>query len=214
MSDVIWAAIIAVAGAGITGTIAATVSIKLSASQRDIELAKVTGERDRLRDQFLEEERRGRQGMYQGLLGILDKLDMYGTGWPPRDDETFEKVLEEFNGFMGAIYLTGHDGVADKLDPLTTSFGALGADMVRLPGEGSRWERFQSVYPKHRKALIASTHQLILAMRADVNLVGGGQQGGNITPGHPASLPARIPHNHRESQGRVRPSEAPVCPGT
>jgi hypothetical protein len=36
---------------------------------------------------------------------------------------------------------------------------------------GTVWERFAQGYPEHRRALLAATAHLELAMRSDVNLV-------------------------------------------
>src|SRR4051812_32650509 len=113
MSDVIWAAIIAVGGSGTTGMIAyrATLAqtgatIATARSQAEVELAKVRAELDRLREQHREDERRNRQGTYHRLLAVLDRFDTMGTGFHP-SDEQFEQVLAEFNHLTGAVRLFG-----------------------------------------------------------------------------------------------------------
>jgi hypothetical protein len=94
-----------------------------------VKLRRITAERDRLRDQFHEEERRGRQDTYFRLLAVLSKWDMYGTGWPPRENETFKATLEEFNTLHGAMLL-GEDDVTGAMGPIIDQLGELGATMA------------------------------------------------------------------------------------
>jgi hypothetical protein len=170
MDNVIWAALIAVAGSGLTSTVAVWASTRVARGQHGVELARITGERDRLQDAHDEVERRNRQDMYLRLQAVLNRWDMYATGWPPRDDETYTASLDEYNTLHAAILTLGSQAVADALGPVTDRLTLLGADMAAQHA-GQHWERFANAYPPHRNALIEATANLVLAMRADVALV-------------------------------------------
>jgi hypothetical protein len=184
MSDVIWAALIAVAGSGITGGIAyraavrqAAVAIATAKQNADtaiatakesarVELAKVEAENARLRAQHREAERQHRQGTYHRFLAVLDRFDMIATGFPA-PDESFEAALVEFNALYGGIHLFGAEPVREATGPLVELLGLVGAES----GEGSFSERFTRGYLRHREAVIAATFHVTEAMRADVAIV-------------------------------------------
>jgi hypothetical protein len=90
VGDVIWAAMIAVAGSSITGTIAylgARLQAKTTAvdvaAQTTVELAKLRAENDRLWAQHREDERRNRQGTHHRLLAVLDRFETLDGLRPP-----------------------------------------------------------------------------------------------------------------------------------
>jgi hypothetical protein len=178
MSDVIWAAIIAVVGGAISGSIAGWVGFKVAqvqtaltkqtiSSHERVELAKVKAENERLRDQHHEVERQHRQGTYHRFLAVIDAIDRIGTGMPVPTDDEFTATLQEFNYLHGGIHLFGDDRVRDALGPLI--------DLLEKAGEGnvqyaSSVERFRRGYIPHRHAVISAQYAIIEAMRADVTI--------------------------------------------
>src|SRR3954467_7312192 len=81
MSDVIWAAIIAVAGSGITGTIAFKGAIASAKESTKRELA-------RLRDEHREADRRVRRDAYVAVLNSGEELDLVTSRFTPEPTST------------------------------------------------------------------------------------------------------------------------------
>jgi hypothetical protein len=127
MSDVIWAA--AIAGAvGIAGNAAQYLGAR---QQADVELAKVQAENERLRQQVRESERSNRQDTYNRLLAVLDRLDMFATGYHPEDQATYTSAVEELNNLIGGVHLFGAEEVRDALWPLAEELERLGEGIDR-----------------------------------------------------------------------------------
>lgn len=169
MSDIIWAAIVAVVGSGLSGGIAAYTSSRVAKGQQGVELARLAMAQANGRQPVLDAERSNRQGTYHRLLAVYDRFDMYATGWPPAD-MTFQAALEELNFLVGGVLLFGAESVVAALGPVTTVFEEIGADMSRRPG--SDWAGFLLAYADRREEVIAAQTTLIAAMRDDVRIEG------------------------------------------
>jgi hypothetical protein len=186
MSDVIWAAIIAVAGSGITGGITARATywvarrtsdtaIATADKQGEVELAKVQGELDRLREEQRQAERSNRQGTYHLLLQAMNRLDMYGTGYPLARGRDFEAdtdaAVEQLNGLISGVQLFGPPDVQERLKPLTRELELFGGRLAdRRAGRPSEpYEAsFAAAWRARREQTMAAERELIEAMNADV----------------------------------------------
>jgi hypothetical protein len=175
MDNVIWAALIAIGGSGVTGGIAAYASTTVARGQQNVELGKLGAERDRLAFQHAEQERSNRQGTYHRLLAVLDRFDIYATGWPPPEGLPYEALLEEFNLLLSGIYLFGDEQVTDALGPITDRLTRVGSAMAADMAEPDVWKRFAAAYRPLRAGVIEAQMKLTLAMRADINLADQGQ---------------------------------------
>jgi hypothetical protein len=173
MDNVIWAALIAVSGSALTGGVAAWASTTVARGQQAVELGKVEAERDRLRYQHAEAERSNRQGTYHRLLAVLDRFDMYATGWTPPEALSYEALLEEFNLLLSGVFLFGDERVTDALGPITQRLVEVGSAMAADP-EPDVWKKFSAAYLPRREGVIEAQMHLTRAMRADVNLADHG----------------------------------------
>jgi hypothetical protein len=172
MSDVIWAALLAVAGSGITGLIGyltalrnAGVQENAALTQAKVVLAKVDAENERLRQQYREDERRNRQGTYHRFLATLDRFDLLATGFA-QSDADFRVVLAEYNYGIGAIRLFGAEEAAEPLRRLANVFAAIGENLG-LADDGAA-TRFAEAYQRHRTDVQTAERALIEVMRLDV----------------------------------------------
>jgi hypothetical protein len=182
MSDVIWAAIIAVLGSGLTGGIAARATywvakrssdtaIATADKQAEVELAKVQGELDRLREQQRQAERSSRQGTYQRTLAVLDRLDMFATGYNPEREADHMAALEELNNMIGGIHRFGAQAVRDALSPLSEALERLGAHISKLQREAPGMPyavAYGAAYRSRREEMTDPAAHLTEAMRDDV----------------------------------------------
>jgi hypothetical protein len=183
VSDVIWAAIVDVAGSLLTGAIASVTTYRISRHQSDValatvreqtsvELAKLGAENARLRTQHQEEQRRDRQGIYVRLIGIIDQIDRQGSDWPVADDE-FDAAHEEFNAPYASLVLFGAEGVVDAAGDVVTELATAGHTLSVLVQEDPttrRAEAWVRAYDPHRSDLINAQSRLVVAMRNDLGV--------------------------------------------
>jgi hypothetical protein len=166
MSDVVWAAAIA-GGVGLSGNAFTYLAAR---ANRRLDLARLEAENEQRR----EPERQNRQGTYHRLLAVLDRYDMWATGYAEGvDDATFEATLAEHNYLLGAVHLFGAEDVREATGPLVELFAQVGEGMAKAPRIGSprggpKVGRFIVGYLPYREQIIEATANLTLAMRADV----------------------------------------------
>lgn len=119
----IWAAIVAVVGTGVGSAVGgittylvakkgSETAIATAEKTAEVERAKIQGELDRLREEYREAERSNRQGTYHRMLAVLDRMDMWATGYPAQDEKEYMLALEEFNNLVG-----GHPSVRRREGP-------------------------------------------------------------------------------------------------
>lgn len=184
MSDIIWAAIVAVAGSAISGSIAGFIAYKVAERQANvtestvelnarIELEKVQAENERLRNQHREAERQNRQGTYHRFLSVLDRIDMMATGFPGTDEQ-FEATVAEYNFLHGGIHLFGDERVREALGPVVEGIARAAGS---ASDAGSVVERFNRGYKPLRVPIIQAEFELIEAMRADISILPRPDQG-------------------------------------
>jgi hypothetical protein len=136
MSDVIWAAIVAVAGSLLTGIIASVTTYRISRhqsdvaletvrEQTDVELTKLGAENERLRAQHQEDKRRDRQATYLRLIGVMDEIDRQGSDWPVSDEE-FKATHGAFNTLYASLVLFGEEGLVDAAGDVVTELASAG----------------------------------------------------------------------------------------
>jgi hypothetical protein len=92
MSDVVWAAAIA-GGVGLAGNAFTYLAAR---ANRRLDMARLETENERFHEERREPERQNRDGTYHRLLAVLDRYDMWATGYAEGvDDATFEATLAE-----------------------------------------------------------------------------------------------------------------------
>ncbi len=172
MSDVFWAAIIA-GSVGLIGNVTTYFTAKRGAAatvataerSAAVELERIRAENERLRDQHREDERRNRQGTYHRMIAVLDRLDYYATGYPPRDEQ-YDETVAEFNYLYGGILLFGPPSVTNEVGPLLQILSEVGRGMAAA--EGTRAERWREAYLPRRDDFTRAQGRLVAAMHADV----------------------------------------------
>jgi hypothetical protein len=183
MSDVIWAAIVAVGGSLLTGVIASITTYRISRHQSEvalatvreqtsIELAKLGAENERLRAQHQEEQRRERQATYLRLTAVIDEIDRQGSDWPATDEE-LEAIQDEFNSLYATLVLFGTESVVDAAGDVVTELAVAGhtlAVLVRDEPGTPRTELWLRAYEPHRADLINAQSRLTVAMREDLGV--------------------------------------------
>lgn len=178
MSDVVWAALIA-GGVGALGNLLtflatgkqARVAIETVERQSATEQAKLEAENHRLRQQQLEAKRQNRQGTYHRILALLDRFDMYGTGYPPGEEE-FRDSLDALNTLVGGLHLMAPTPVRAAMDGVSKHlYGSALATAERSDAGASLVERFESGYADARFDVLRAQGKLIEAMRTDVGVV-------------------------------------------
>jgi hypothetical protein len=139
--------------------------------QADVDIAKVNAENERLREQVRESERAKRQASYQGLLTVLNRMDMYGTGYPAEHERDYMAALEELNRHIAAFHLFSPQEVRDSIEPLAEALGEVGKRIAELARENPAspyQERFARAWAENRERLLRGEAHLTTAMRADV----------------------------------------------
>jgi hypothetical protein len=145
------------------------VAIETEQSRRSIELRKIEGELERLREEHRQAERSNRQGTYHRLLALLTQHDMIGTGAVVVDEGSYNGLVEELHLLRAGLQLFGAQRVTDAAEELQSHLAELGKAMARVPGAATRIEQFRAAYPgTHREAIVGAEGRLIAAMRQDV----------------------------------------------
>jgi hypothetical protein len=165
VDNVIWAALIAVAGSGITGGIAAWASTGVARGQQAVEMQKVQAERDRLLAENGEDDRRQRRTVYRDYLALLNRLDMYSSGWPP--DVEFADLLHQLNDLNAAVDLLGSAGTRTASNAFTIEMARI-ADHMLGRSEPTVWGRWVPAYQEHRPELLTTMLALSGEMRRDI----------------------------------------------
>jgi hypothetical protein len=174
MSDVVAVGAITASATVLASTIGAVATYKVSRAnastavrtveeQSKVELAKITAENERLREEHREAERQNRQATYHRLLAVLNRLDSFATGYAPSDDQ-YDDALAEWNLLHGGVLLFGTDGVKEAIGPVVDLLERVGAGMDADDKEGT----FARSYLPLRREMVKAQGGLVAAMAADV----------------------------------------------
>lgn len=93
-------------------------AIVTAEAQRDVELSKVEAENARLREQYLEEERRNRQVTYHRILTVIQRL--HGIR---EDSEELVDVMQEWRYCRSGVQIFGSKNASDALDDVHAVLG-------------------------------------------------------------------------------------------
>jgi hypothetical protein len=177
MSDEVWTAAITGAvgiSANMTTYLVSRRSAKTAAraaeKQAEVELAKVTADNERLREQVREAERSNRQGTYHRMLAVISRMDLFGTGGHPDDESDYKAALDEYNTLAGGVRLFGAEAVRNALDNMTLEMDRLAENIAarqRELGE-SYGVAFSAAWGEWRPAFLLCEGLLTDAMRDDV----------------------------------------------
>lgn len=184
MSDVIWAAIVAVSGSLLTGVIASYTTYRISRHQSDValetvrqqtsvEIAKLVGENERLQAQHEEDQRRERQATYVRLMAVIDEIDRQGSGDWPATEEEYERAHEAFNALYANLVLFGPGAVVDAAGDVVTELASAGHTLGVLVGENPETPRaalWVRAYGPRRADAINARNRVVVAMRADLGV--------------------------------------------
>jgi hypothetical protein len=184
VSDIIWAAIVAVAGSLLTGVIASVTTYRISRHQSDValatvreqtgvELAKLGAENDRLTAQHQEDQRRSRQELYVRLIAVIDEIDRQGSGGWPVTDQEYNATHEEFTSLYATFVLFGAERVVDAAGSVVSELADAGhalSALVQENPETPRAELWVRAYGPRRSDLINAQARLVVAMRQDLGV--------------------------------------------
>jgi hypothetical protein len=152
MSDVIWAAIIAVAGSGITGTIAFKGAIASAKESTKRELA-------RLRDEHREADRRVRRDAYVAVLNSWEELDLLTSRFTP------EPTRDDFDGWLRGFRASGVGAQVVESEDVKAARKRMGKLVDKLAAETVR--RLDA-----GQEMDDALGQPYVAMRAELNEAG------------------------------------------
>jgi hypothetical protein len=163
MSDILWAAIIAVAGSSITGAIAYFASIRTASEQ-------TRRERARLRDEHRESDRRARRDVYVQYLACVERLDatisMYAR---PVEREQWETWLYDFRAAQVAVRVVESPAVRDARRELGGMLEQLAPEVERRADAGQPMQDALGIpYMEMRSRLAKAGGRLGDAMRDDL----------------------------------------------
>lgn len=181
MSDVVWAALIAVGGSLATGSVTAFFAYKGASRQADVaiaaskaqsatELAKVAAENDRLRRGHLESDRLLRRDAYRKLILSIEQLDVLTSGLtPPVDRDSLSKWLLESRAAGAEVRLVESEAVRDARRAYGDVINEVGAAYAELTEQGEPVEDAWGVpYVAAHQRLQQTGSALGKAMRDDL----------------------------------------------
>jgi hypothetical protein len=129
MTDVVAVAMISAGSSLVGATVGAVTTYRISLrnsetaivtteAQRDVELAKVQAENARLREQYLEEERRNRQATYHRILTVIQRL--HGIR---EDSGELADVMQEWRYCRSGVQIFGSKDASNALDGVQVLLG-------------------------------------------------------------------------------------------
>jgi hypothetical protein len=149
----------------------AAVAMRTADKHAEVEIAKFSAENERLRQQIRETERSNRRDTYQRLLAVLDRMDMFATGYNPKEEAEYMVALEQLNNLIGGVHLFGADNVRHALGPLTAELERLGLSIARQQHEDPSLAyavAYGNAYRSRWLEMTAAAADLTEAMREDV----------------------------------------------
>jgi predicted NAD/FAD-binding protein len=177
MSDVIWAALVAVVGSGITGLIAykaasrqADVAITTAEQRATVELAKVTADNDRLRREHLEADRQVRRDAYQRLLVAIEQFDVLTSAYTPAPDRAaLDAWLATFRAAGVSVRLVESESVREARRAVDAVMDRLAPEVQARTDAGESMEDALGIpYVAAQPQFAAAGKALGDAMRADL----------------------------------------------
>jgi hypothetical protein len=145
--------------------------------QAHVELAKMSAENERLREEIRDEARKSRQGTYAQFLTALNAFEEveFVSNLP---DKRVQELWEGYRSARTALELVSSEGVRAALlgDPPEQRSGGLNKVLaeIRIESWGSRpvgrGERWQKEFRKRRIRFQGAQGRVIKAMRNDVTL--------------------------------------------
>jgi hypothetical protein len=177
MSDVIAATLItggiAVVGYITTYLVAnrqAATSIAAVERQAEIEMRKAREETERLREQHREAERQNRQGTYHRMIAMMNRLERFATGFPPKNFEEFQKAVDELNFLTAGLDLFGGRDVREANGRVADVFAEIGRHVPPKGSDPAPHEVWTEEYRKRMDAVRAAELHLLRAMRRDIGV--------------------------------------------
>ena len=176
MTDVVAAALIA-GGVAVAGNVAtvfvalrsAATSIRQTETQADVELAKVSAENERLREEHREAERQHRQGTYHRLISALDWLQAAMTRVMPIAEEDFANWWLAYQDLAGGVKLFGDSEVNRALDGINADVFIIKARVDTAPPNRSLAAKLTGAFQGDLiDRYFGARESLIEAMRRDV----------------------------------------------
>lgn len=102
---------------------------------------------------------------------MLDRMDMFATGYNPEGKEDYMAAVMELNSLIGGIHLFGAEPVREALSPLSEELARLGGHIGRLQRDDPEMPyavAYVAAYRNRRMQLTVAAAELTEAMRADV----------------------------------------------
>lgn len=188
MSDTVAVALITAGSALLVGTVGSLTTYFVSRRQSQsavatadrqahVELARISGENERLREEIRDDARKSRQATYAQFLTALNAFEEVEVV-SDLPDERIQELWERYRSARTALELVSSAGVRAALlgDPPERRSGGLNKVLaeIRIEAWGAkpegRGERWQKAFRKRRIPFQGAQGRVIKAMRNDVTL--------------------------------------------
>lgn len=160
-SDAVWTGVI-------TGAVGVAGMAAVSMTALRLERSRLRAERERLRRQDDEQQRKERGAAYYRTVILLNRLDRFAAGNTP-DEDTLSTTIDEYNKSVSALTLFGVRTVLDSLRELQRLTREVGDSMAsRSPPGDSLVDAFVEAWNDLREEILDAERRLMVAMRQDV----------------------------------------------
>lgn len=103
MEDTVAVALITGGSTAIVGVVANVLAWHAARQSKQVELARIDAESERLRREHGEVERQHRQGNYHQFLMVLNELDLLGGGYADLDQAGYEQWMPRFYSLITGL---------------------------------------------------------------------------------------------------------------
>lgn len=168
MDDTVAVALITGGSTALVGAIANMLSWRTASQSRQVELARINADTERLRLEHSEAERQHRQGSYHQFLMLLNDLDLLAGGYADLDEARYEDWMSQYYKMLIGLDIFAPRAVRDALDALDKVVVAFHEPLLGLPTEGEWLDAFRQSWLTQRPTFMTAWDSLTEAMRADV----------------------------------------------
>lgn len=168
MDNTVAVALITGSSTALVGVIANLLSWRAADQGRQVELARIDADTERLRLEHSEVERQHRQGNYHQFLMLLNDLDLLAGGYADLDEARYEDWMSRYYKMLIGLDIFAPRTVRDALDALDKIVEAFHEALLGRPTEAEWLDAFRQSWRTQRPAFMIAWDSLAEAMRADV----------------------------------------------
>lgn len=162
-------ALITGSSTALVGAIANILSWRASSQSRQVELARIDADIERLRIEHSEAERQHRQGSYHQFLMLLNDLDLLAGGYADLNEARYEDWMSRYYKMLIGLDIFAPRTVRDALDALDKVVAAFHEPLLGGLDTEDEWlDAFHQSWRTQRPAFMTAWDSLADAMRADV----------------------------------------------